>query len=194
MIEFHGVTKRFDEKLILDHADCRIAFPGKTALIGASGMGKTTVARMLLGLDRDYSGRIAGIPAKKACVFQEDRLLMQLTAEQNVRFVKPDISEEALSEGFDRLGLAQDRHTPVNQLSGGMKRRVSILRALLSDAEMIIMDEPMKGLDEAIARSTAQYCRERTEGRLLLYITHDFDEITWMGIDRTIRLEGGKLI
>lgn len=193
MIELQGVTKRFEGKTILDGVNFAIESPGKTAILGASGIGKTTLARMLLGLDRDYAGKITGVPQKKACVFQEDRLIRHLTAEQNVRFVRPDMDEALLREGFERLGMAGEMETPDTELSGGMKRRVSILRALLSGAELVIMDEPLKGLDEDAARRTAEYCREQLEGRTLIYITHTMEELGWMGINRTIRLERGKI-
>lgn len=193
MIKLKGVTKRFDGKLILDRVDAELPAPGMTALLGASGIGKTTLARMLLGLDADYSGEITGLPHRCACVFQEDRLLMQLTAAENVRFVAPHIGNAELREGFARLGIEADMHTPVSQLSGGMKRRVSILRALLSDGQLVVMDEPMKGLDEAIARQTAAYCREKLKGRTLLYITHAAEEIAWLGIENILQLENGKI-
>lgn len=193
MIEIRNLTKRFGEKLILDNVSLNMESPGMTALTGVSGSGKTTLIRLLLRLDNRYDGTIRGVPQKYAAVFQEDRLLKQLTAEQNVRFVRPDMDRTMLQEGFARLGMAGEMDTPVSQLSGGMKRRVSILRALLSDAELIVMDEPMKGLDEAIARRTAEYCQEMLRGRTLIYITHDSDEIAWMGIRRTIHLQNGML-
>lgn len=193
MIELKGVTKRFDDKLILDGVDIALPAPGMTALLGASGIGKTTLGRMLLGLDADYTGTITGVPPRCASVFQEDRLLMQLTAEENVRFVSPHISADRLREGFDRLGIAADMHTPVSQLSGGMKRRVSVLRALLSDGQLVVMDEAMKGLDGAIARQTAAYIREQMQGRTLLYITHAGEEIEWLGIETVLRLDDGKI-
>lgn len=193
MIEFRNVTKRFGDKLILDSADLQLSVPGSAALIGMSGTGKTTLARMLLGLEKDYSGTIAGIPQKIGCVFQEDRLLKHLTAAENVRFVNPQVEEARLREGFARLGMENDMHTPAAALSGGMKRRVSILRALLSDAEMIVMDEPMKGLDEVTARAAAAYCREQLKGRTLLYITHATEEIEWMGIGRVLHLQNAKI-
>lgn len=193
MIEFCNVTKRFGDKLLLETVGLRIETPGMVALIGSSGIGKTTLARMLLGLDRDYSGEIINLPEKRGCVFQEDRLLPQLSAMDNVRFVNPAVSDDALREGFRRLGMENDIHTNVEKLSGGMRRRVSILRALLSDAELIVMDEPMKGLDVAIAKQTAQYCREMLRGRTLLYITHAMEEIEWLGINRVLKLENGKI-
>lgn len=193
MIEFRNVSKRFGDKLLLENGNLHIETPGRIALIGSSGIGKTTLARMLLGLDRDYSGEITGLPEKRGCVFQEDRMLPQLSAMDNLRFVNPTVSDNALREGFRRLGMESDMRTNVEKLSGGMRRRVSILRALLSDAELIVMDEPMKGLDVTIAQQTAQYCREMLQGRTLVYITHAMEEIEWLGIERVLELENAQI-
>lgn len=193
MIKLKNVTKRFGDKLLLDRVDLEIAAGESVALTGASGIGKTTLARILLGLERDFEGEISGLPEKRACVFQEDRLLPQLTAGDNVRFVVPEIADDRLREAFRRLGLESDIDTNVEKLSGGMRRRVSILRALLSDAELIVMDEPMKGLDAEIARQTADYCREMLQGRTLVYITHAPEELGWMGVKRVLRLENAKI-
>jgi len=193
MIRLKNVTKRFGDKMLLDRVDLEIRAGEFVALTGASGIGKTTLARILLGLEHDFDGEIMGLPEKRACVFQEDRLLSQLSAGDNVRFAAPDVSEARLRDAFRRLELERDIDTNVEELSGGMRRRVSMIRALLSDAELIVMDEPMKGLDAAIARQTAGYCREMLRGRTLVYITHAPEELDWMGIDRVLRLENAKI-
>lgn len=193
MIELRGVSKRFGTKRILDGVGLRLDVPGMAALTGASGAGKTTVGRMLLGLDVDYEGEIRGVPDSRACVFQEDRLLPQLTAAQNVQFVRPELTREQMGEAFAALGLQGEVDSRVSELSGGMRRRVSILRALLSGASFVVMDEPMKGLDAPIAREAARYMREAMRGRTLLYITHALEEIEWMGISTVLRVENGSI-
>ncbi|MDO4357397.1 MAG: ABC transporter ATP-binding protein [Clostridia bacterium] len=193
MIELRGVSKRFGTKRILDGVGLRLDVPGMAALTGASGAGKTTVGRMLLGLDVDYEGEIRGVPDSRACVFQEDRLLPQLTAAQNVQFVRPELTREQMGEAFAALGLRGEVDSRVSELSGGMRRRVSILRALLSGASFVVMDEPMKGLDAPIAREAARYIREAMRGRTLLYITHALEEIEWMGISTVLRVENGSI-
>lgn len=193
MINFVDVSKHFGSKAILKHVTLQLPSPGMIALTGVSGAGKTTIGRMLLGLDTDYEGQIRGVPESRACVFQEERLLPQLTATQNVLFVNPKVHESQLRDAFDALGLAGERDTCVTKLSGGMRRRVSVLRALLSDAELIVMDEAMKGLDAAVARRTAQFIRQSVQGRTLIYITHSRDEIAWLGLNPIFCVEDGRL-
>ena len=193
MIELIDVTKRFGGKQILNHVHWRLPSPGVTVLTGASGAGKTTVARLLLGLDGDYEGEIRGVPEARSCVFQENRLLDQLTAAQNVRFVNPALSEATLRAAFDAMGMADELQTRAAELSGGMRRRVSILRALLSGAEFVVMDEPMKGLDAARSEAVVRYVRSAARDRTLMYITHSSAEIDWLGADAVWRLDNGRL-
>lgn len=193
MIELIDVTKRFGDKQILNHVRLSLPVPGVTVLTGASGTGKTTAARLLLGLDTDYEGEIRGVPGARGCVFQEDRLLSQLTAAQNVRFVNPSLAETTLTEAFDAMGMADELQTRASELSGGMRRRVSILRALLSGAEFVVMDEPMKGLDAARAEAVVRYVHKSMRGRTLLYITHSSREISWLEADAVWRLENGRI-
>ena len=127
------------------------------------------------------------------CVFQENRLLDQLTAAQNVRFVNPALSEATLRAAFDAMGMADELQTRAAALSGGMRRRVSILRALLSGAEFVVMDEPMKGLDAARSEAVVRYVRSAARDRTLMYITHSSAEIDWLGADAVWQLDNGRL-
>lgn len=126
---------------------CCVFPEGKTTCIrGRSGCGKTTLIRLLLGLDIPDKGKIEGISDRKiSAVFQEDRLCENLSAASNIRLVCTEtISDRELEEAYKAVALQK----PVRELSGGMRRRVSILRALLADSDCVIMDEPLRGLDE----------------------------------------------
>ena len=145
-IKVDHVSKAYGEQQILRDLCC--VFPeGKTTCIrGRSGCGKTTLIRLLLGLDIPDKGKIEGISDRKiSAVFQEDRLCENLSAASNIRLVCTEtISDRELEEAYKAVALQK----PVRELSGGMRRRVSILRALLADSDCVIMDEPLRGLDE----------------------------------------------
>ena len=149
-IKVDHVSKAYGEQQILRDLCC--VFPeGKTTCIrGRSGCGKTTLIRLLLGLDIPDKGKIEGISDRKiSAVFQEDRLCENLSAASNIRLVcAKTISDRELEEAYKAVALTEVWQKPVRELSGGMRRRVSILRALLADSDCVIMDEPLRGLDE----------------------------------------------
>lgn len=171
-----GLCKSYGEKKVLSDFSARL--PGKSAiaLMGRSGTGKTTLARLLLGLENKDSGKIEGLPPGFAAVFQEDRLLWGATAEENIRFALGKLPEKKMKDGLIQLGLGDSLSLPVSEFSGGMRRRVAILRAVYSDAPYLILDEPFKGLDEETRRLAATFIRENLHGRGALLITHDEEE------------------
>ncbi len=147
--------------------------------MGPSGCGKTTLLHILLGLHSIDSGEITGLEDKRpAVVFQENRLFEQQDAFTNIRAVlKHSVSDELLAKEFHKIGLTDYRNKPVSELSGGMKRRVAILRALMAeDTNLILMDEPFKGLDEALKIQVMQYVKEKTQDKTVIFVTHDKEE------------------
>ena len=167
-----NVYKNFGEKEVLE--DVSLVFPaGKvTCLMGPSGTGKTTLLSLLLKLIRPEAGTVTGLPEKEAAVFQEDRLFEDFTVLSNLTAATGQ-SEAAVKEALAALGLSEAAYEKVNVLSGGMKRRVAILRALLSDYELLVLDEPFKGLDEELRSVTAEYILKKNAGRTVIMVTHD---------------------
>ena len=152
--------------------------PGITAIMAPSGSGKTTLLRILLGLERPDSGTVEGLAGKRiSAVFQEDRLLEHLSAEGNLQFVLGrDYDAQAARATLDRLGLPDTGAQPVREFSGGMKRRLTLARALLAPFDVLLLDEPFTGLDRG-NRSRAQTCIRETAGnRPVLLVTHDADD------------------
>ena len=127
------------------------AGPGITAVMAPSGTGKTTLLRILLGLERPDSGTVEGLAGKRlTAVFQEDRLLEHLSAEGNLRFVLGRVYDPAAARALlDRLGLPDTGAQPVREFSGGMKRRLALARALLAPFDALALDEPFTGIDPA---------------------------------------------
>ena len=151
------------------------AGPGITAVMAPSGTGKTTLLRILLGLERPDSGTVEGLAGKRlTAVFQEDRLLEHLSAEGNLRFVLGRVYDPAAARALlDRLGLPDTGAQPVREFSGGMKRRLALARALLAPFDALALDEPFTGLDRE-NRDLALACIRETAGdRPVLLVTHD---------------------
>ena len=178
------VTKSFEDKTVLKGFSVGLA-PGETvALMGASGCGKSTVGKILLGLLAADAGEVKR-PKRFGAVFQENRLCAEFDAVTNIAMVTGDRkgAEAALAE----VGLADVAGKPVAALSGGMKRRVAIVRALLSDGEVLVLDEPFTGLDTTNKQQVMGYVKEKLQGRSALLITHSGEEAKALA-DRVIHM------
>lgn len=140
-----------------------------------SGMGKTTLFRLLLGLETADQGNIQ--TASAGAVFQENRLIESLSPIENVRLALPPLPKsDTRAELFSILSSllpAESLTRPVSTLSGGMKRRCALARALLSPSEILILDEPFTGLDEDTKKQAVLFIETWQKGRPLLFSTHD---------------------
>lgn len=174
MIQIQGLCKAFDGKKVLNHFDLHLEAGQRYALMGPSGSGKTTLLNLLMGLEKPDAGQV-NMPdgLKISAVFQENRLLEGMTAAANIRLVAAvptqRIHQVLLSLGIEKDSLPQ----PIRTYSGGMKRRVAIARALLSDYDLLLLDEPYKGLDEETRQQVIGVVKEMTEGKTVLMVTHD---------------------
>lgn len=179
-ITIKNLSKSYLGETIIN--DFSYTFPAKSrhCIMGASGCGKTTLLSILLGLTPADSGTITGLNTKSiSAVFQENRLCENLTALLNVKMVT-DISGKYTSldiiQYFKQIGIDATDKKPVSNYSGGMKRRVAILRALLADCDLILMDEPLKGLDEDTKTSVISLILELTCGKTFVMTSHNRDE------------------
>lgn len=143
--------------------------PGVTFLLGPSGIGKTTLLRLMVGLVQPDGGKLLGFDKNFSIVFQENRLLGAFDIEHNVRFVTDNPLRQDL---VDRLGLTPYVHQPIAQLSGGTRRRVALLRALTCDYDCLVLDEIFNGLDDALKIQVAQLLSQETAGKALIIATH----------------------
>ena len=159
------------------------------AVMGESGSGKTTLVKLLLGLIKPDSGSIEGLDDRRiSVVFQEDRLLPWYSAKENTELVlgginKSERHKKAL-ELLEKTELEPAADKPIRELSGGMQRRVSIARALAFGGDMIILDEPLKGLDPELKARIAAVIKAHF--KTLLLITHDEDEARLFGCERIV--------
>jgi len=188
-IKLRNVRRQFADLVVLDAFDLTLEAGTVTALRGPNGSGKTTVARLVLGLDAPDAGSVEGHQGRlRAAVFQENRLFAHLSPLANVRLVLDRSDWTSAEEHLRLVGLTGATIlTPVGKLSGGQRRRVAIVRALAGTADLVVLDEPYAGLDVEGKPAVQEYVRERVTGRTTLLITHDSDEAAWLGA-REVRM------
>ena len=186
-LKISNVTKKFGEKIILNDFSRDFDSTGLYVITGESGIGKTTLLRIIAGLDNDYTGDIVGAGIDNVSfMFQEYRLFPALSALKNSSISNPDTNEAA--ELLKRLGFADDdlKKRPLH-LSGGMKQRVAFARAVLMDAPILILDEPTKELDPESIEIMLDVIKEEAEKRLVITVTHD-DSLVNAGAREFIRI------
>ncbi len=175
-IEMKNICKSFGENIVLDKFSAKFPVNKTSCIMGASGQGKTTLLKIILGLIKADSGEIIGLSDKKiSAVFQEDRLIENLSAFLNIQ-ITSNLSEKIIMDNLAKIGLSGFENSPVQSLSGGMKRRVAILRALLSDCDTIVLDEPFKGLDDETKDVTINLIKSLTLNKTLILVTHIKEE------------------
>lgn len=181
-IRVNNICKSFNGQQVLDKATMSFSEGLYTCIMGASGVGKTTLAYILMGLLEPDSGEITGLSDKKiSAVFQEDRLIEHWDAIKNIMLVsKKDVTKDKVEGHLSQIGLTEYAGKPVKALSGGMRRRVAIVRAILSEYDVLLMDEPFKGLDEELKIQVINYVKEKTKNKTLIIITHDKDEVAML--------------
>ena len=206
-LALRSVTKSYDGQPVL--SDLSLEFSAGTfyCLMAPSGNGKTTLFRLILGLERPDSGvilfgtsagdtgnndikassgtvsksdlcKLRGMRPLISAVFQENRLLEGYTAIENLRFA---LGKRYSNEALTFLLPEDALNKPVCEFSGGMKRRVAILRAILAPSEIILMDEPFTGLDADTRQLTIDLVKELCAGKLLIIATHAEDDAELLG-------------
>ena len=214
-VTFLDVSKRFslrvDGEVHYVQALDRVSFSVRdgeiVALIGPSGCGKTTALRVAMGLDASSAGRVTvdgrevhGCGHDRGMVFQHAELLPWLSARQNVMFglemkgMRGTELHETAEKYLDLVGLKGSQNRRPHQLSGGMKQRVGIARALAIDPKVLLMDEPFGALD-AQTRESLQAELLDLHGRTqktILFVTHDLDEAVLIA-DRIVVMKNGRV-
>ena len=192
MIEFKDLSFSYETNLILEHCSLTVPDGAHFALMGPSGQGKTTLFRLILGLEQPTSG-ILRATGRISCVFQEPRLLPWCTALENVRIVLPDDAPASTAmHWLEALELSDAADQYPDALSGGMQQRLSLARALAYGGDTLLLDEPFKGCDPALYERVTTLFRQECAGKTLLLITHDEQEAHTL-TDRTLYLVGGSV-
>ena len=193
MLSIRGICKSFEGRPVLENISFDFPEAAVTALRGPSGCGKTTLVNIILGLLAPDEGEVL-LPAsaRTAAVFQEDRLIEHFSAARNVRLTAPSsVPDEQIHSALSELGLAQEGEKRVSEFSGGMRRRVAVIRAALFQPQLLLLDEPFKGLDEEMRARTASFLRRNCAQATTILVTHDETEAALMGAKAELCL-GGK--
>jgi NitT/TauT family transport system ATP-binding protein len=183
-VGFQGVHKAFGSTPVLDDLTLNLVLGGITVVLGPSGCGKTTLLRIAAGLLSPDRGALPGITERAVSfAFQEPRLLPWLSARENLRYVLRRADEETIDEVLSILELTEFERFLPGQLSGGMQHRLSLARCYLYPSDLVLLDEPFRGLDlprklrmmEVFSRL---WSRDR---RTVVMVTHDVQEASALG-------------
>lgn len=173
-IILNSLYKAYGSRVVLNNFSEAIPVGVTTCIMAPSGRGKTTLLRILMKLEAPDSGTVTGLEGQRmSAVFQEDRLCENLSPVSNIRLVCPRREKQEVIAAMESVGLTGCAAQPVRELSGGMRRRVAILRALLADYDILFLDEPFKGLDAKTKAVVMEDARKRSAGKTVLLVTHD---------------------
>lgn len=186
-LKIKHLSKSFEEKTIFRDFAYYFQNTGIYALRGESGIGKTTLLRIIAGLDKQYSGTVVGGGLKHVSFcFQEHRLFPHLSAFDNV--LKLSFSEdsehnhELTKKMLQRLNFSEnDMRLKPDELSGGMRQRVAFARAVLKKSKILLLDEPTKELDASLRDTVLEIIAEEAKERLVIFVTHKPEEIEILG-------------
>jgi phospholipid/cholesterol/gamma-HCH transport system ATP-binding protein len=217
MIEFRNVTKSFNDEVVLQAVSFRISKGETKIILGASGSGKSTILKLILGLMRPDSGQIlvedqditemserelVSVRQRIGMVFQEGALFDSLSVRENVgyrMYEQGRISEEEIGDAVQRLlgfvGLDDAIDKMPAELSGGMKRRVGIARALLGTPKVVLYDEPTAGLDPITKRTIVELMIKLRdlEGVTTVFVTHDLPAAQIIATEYAAKDEDGDV-
>ncbi len=190
-LTIRSLCKSFGDLQVLNGFDLEMESGRVYCLMGPSGSGKTTLLRVLMGLENADSGSIVwedlnkpSIVPRFSSVFQEDRLCEAFTPIENVMMVTGRLLSQAqVRAELTRLLPEESLSRPAATLSGGMKRRTAICRALLVPYDVLLMDEPFTGLDDDTRQTVISYILEKSAGRMVLISTHQEEDVALLGAE-----------
>lgn len=176
-IKITNLNKSYGEKSVLINFSAEFQINSVTCVMGNSGVGKTTLLRIIAGLEEIDSGKIENLPDTISYVFQENRLCEDFSVISNIRFIVGNsLTDKEIESHLKEVGLFEVKDKPVKLLSGGMKRRVAIVRAICFKSELLLLDEPFKELDIELKKSLMEYVKNHTKAKTVILVTHDQSE------------------
>lgn len=199
-MQVKNVTKKYGDLVVLDNLSVDFERDKITCILGASGCGKTTLLNVIAGLT-DYQGEVIG-ESKISYIFQGSRLLKNLTVYKNLEYVLKNsgLSKEEIAaritEMLQKVDLWEARDKYPHQLSGGMTQRVSLSRAFVYQAPVLLMDEPFKGLDISLKKQIVELFKKliTSQKKTTIFVTHDLEEAITLSDRILVMGQGGKFI
>lgn len=196
MIGFSQVCKSYGDHSVLQNVSLKLEEGKIYSLRGKSGAGKTTFLRLLAGLETPDQGKIIGLEGKRvSMVFQEDRLCENLSVSKNIRMVAEETDDilQSIHESLMFAGLEGCGARPVRELSGGMKRRTAILRALYAESSLLLFDEASSGLDTESLEKMIQLIQKMRNNRTIFWAAHDLREMDLIHADTVLCVENASV-
>ena len=183
MLKIDEITKRFGDKTVLGGVSLLCENTGITAVMGSSGIGKTTLLNIIAGLIPADGGEILSTFSRVAYKFQEPRLFDWLTTVENVKIVMNDSENDDVRARslLSSVGLSDSVGKYPGQLSGGMQQRVSLARALAYDGDLLLLDEPFSAVDEETKKQLISLIKHYGETHAVILVTHDRSEAEALG-------------
>ena len=193
MLKLENICKSYPNKSILDHFSLKIESGNITCLLGPSGIGKTTILKIISGLT-DYEGAIIDPPKKIAYIFQEDRLLFNRTVYENLTFVLEHPDPNEIVRVLQLLEIESKKDAYPDELSGGEAKRVAIARAFLYGGDLLLMDEPFTSLGNVLQQRLIEALVKLWQEKktTVLVVTHDLDEALLLGGKIVVLGKGGS--
>ena len=179
MLNIKNLSYKYGDNIVIDKLSYEFECEKVTAIIGKSGVGKTTLVNLIADLLSAPKGTIISDFKKIGYVFQEPRLFDWMTALENVSTVS---NENIAHKLLTQMGLEDALYKYPAELSGGMKQRVSIARALAYDADLVILDEPFKGLDPEKRREISEFVFKSLKSKTVIMVTHDTADLEFADV------------
>lgn len=191
-LKLKNLVVSYGDKTVLNGIDFELKRGAVVALLGASGVGKTTLLNVIAKKITDFTGEIYCGYDKVSYVFQEDRLVPNLTVAQNIRLISKDADVSGLLESLNLVG---SENLYPKQLSKGMAKRVSLARALAYKGDVMLLDEPFSNLDVAVKIRSEELLKTvvKKEGLTAILVTHDLDEAFSVANEIYVLTEAGMI-